>query len=212
MQITVALTGEEAVVRRISVMTSKKTARELNRHIGNVVLERVKDFLDQMAATRHKTADRLGAPHSKFLEYASGRVAGSPLGQTTQLESADENGALIAIKNTPGLSRAFHDLRITPKKAKALTIPLSRVSYNKRVADLRREGHEIFRPKGTNILAEAKSAKSSKDGKPALRPLYALVHSVTIPKDEGLLPQDSQIRDWAVDAAEGYFEAADLLS
>ena len=114
------------------------------------------------------------------------------------MESFDESGSTIAIKNTPGLSRAFHDITIRPRRAKALTIPLSRISYNKRVADLERDGHEIFRPKGKNILAERK-------GDDGMRPLYALVKSVTIPKDEGLMPTKGEVREWAAEFAAAFF-------
>ena len=196
--------------RRLAVVASKDTMRSLNRQIGEEVLELTKDHLDEMAdemaATRHKVADRLGAPHSKFLEYASGRMAGSLRNQTTELASSDEKSATIAIKNTPGLSRAWHDLHITPKKANALTLPLDRVSAHKKVADLRDEGHEIFHPKGTNILAETRGK-----GKNArLRPLYALVKSVTVPKDEGLLPTVKDLREWSTEAAENFFANASL--
>jgi hypothetical protein len=187
--------------RRLSLVASGKTMTALNRHIGNVVLERVKDFLDEMAVPRHKTADRLGARHSKFYEYASGRVAGSPLKQTTVLKEADDKHSVVSIKNTPGLSRAYHDLVITPKRVGALTIPIDRISAHKGVKDLRKEGHEIFRPRGKNILAETRGkGKSAK-----LRPLYVLVKKVTVPRDEGLLPKDAKVREWATDAAEEYF-------
>ena len=189
--------------RKLAKITSAATMRRLNRHIGENVLEFTKDHLDKMAVTRHKVADRLGAPHSKFYEYASGRKAGSPRRQATVLEGVGETGATISIKNTPGLSRAWHDLTIEPKDKKALTIPLDRISHGKRVADLRSEGHEVFHPKGTNILAES----VGKGKRARLRPLYALVKKVTVPQDEGLLPTNSEIREWAIDSAEAFFES-----
>jgi hypothetical protein len=179
--------------------------RRLVEHVGGVVLERTKDFLDQMAVTRHKVADRLGASHSKYFEYASGRLAGSPRQQNTVLQDVGENGATISIKNTPGLSRAYHDLHITPKRVGALTIPIDRISAHKGVRDLRREGHEIFRPKGTNILAETRG--KGKNAK--LRPLFALVKSVTVPQDRGLLPTANKIREWTTDAADEFLEMAE---
>lgn len=193
---------DEQLRRRIALVTSPETMRRLNKKIGETVLENTKNFLDDMARDRHKVADRLGAPHSRFLENASGRVAGSPLGQTTELTEVTESGATIMIKNTPGLSRAWQDLHITPKRAGALTIPIDRVAYNRRVADLRRDGHEIFRPKGTNILAERRNR-----GK--LRPIYALVKSVTVPKDPGLLPSKEELREWTEDVAETFFAVRD---
>ena len=183
-----------ALRRRLAVVTSSQTMRRLNGHIGNVVLEKTKDHLDKMAATRHKVADRLGAPHSRYFEYASGR---------TELASSDDKGATIVIKNTPGLSRAWHDLHITPKKAKLLTIPLHRLSAHKRVKELESsEGIKVFRPKGTNILADT----VGKGKRARLRPLYALVKSVTVPKDPGLLPTEKDLREWSTEAAEVFFD------
>ena len=195
---------DKAVKRRLARITSTQMRRRLVEHVGGVVLERTKDFLDEMAVTRHKVADRLDAPHSKYLEYASGRLAGSPRQQNTVLQDVGENGATISIKNTPGLSRAYHDLHITPKKKRALTLPLSRVSHDKSVADLEREGHVLFRPKGTNILAETRG--KGKNAK--LRPLFALVKSVTVPQDRGLLPTANKIREWTTDAADEFLEMA----
>lgn len=188
--------------KRLSVIASKEALREINRDMGLVVLERTKDFLDEMSATRHKVADRLGAPHSKFLEYASGRLGGSDRNQDTVLEGSDEKSATIVIKNTPGLTRAWHDLEITPKNKRALTIPVNRIAHGKRVADLERGGHRIFRPKKTNILAEA-----GEGGR--LRPLYALVKKVVVPKDEGLLPTRQMVREWALEGAETAIELRD---
>ena len=196
---------DKAVKRRLARITSTQMRRRLVEHVGGVVLERTKDFLDQMSVTRHKVADRLGASHSKYFEYASGRLAGSPRQQNTVLEDVSEGGATISIKNTPGLSRAYHDLHITPKKRRALTLPLDRISAHKSVAELKKEGHVLFRPKGTNILAETRG--KGKNAK--LRPLFALVKSVTVPQDSGLLPTTKEIREWTTDAADEFLEMAE---
>lgn len=209
MELTVSI-DDKGLRRRLAFVSSDRTMARLNGFIGNRVLDHTKDFLDVMASRRHKCADRLGAPHSKFLEYASGRLGGSPLNQTTDLAKVSDKGATIAIKNTPGLSRAFHDLHISAKRAKALTIPIDRISHDKRVADLRREGVDVFRPKGTNILAMNEETGRGGKKKQKLRPLYALVRSVTVPKDEGLLPSNAEVREWSKDATEAFFENEDL--
>jgi len=173
---------------------------ELAQFVGRRVLEKVKDHLDEMSATRHKTADRLGAQHSKFLEYASGRTVGGRKGQGTFLRDVSEAGATVSIENTPGLDRAYHDLHIKPVRAGALTIPISRYAYNKRVKELRDEGYEIARPKGKNILM----GKKGKKGK--ARPMFALVKSVTVPKDPGLLPQNAEVGEWVADSIQDFID------
>lgn len=200
MELTVKV-DDTALKRRLANIAGKDTVRRLNRSIGLVVFERTRTFLDEMAATRHKVADRLGAKPTRYLEYASGR---------TTLEETTEKGSTIAIKNTPGLFRAFHPLRISAVRSKYLTIPVADVSYGMRVADLRREGMRIFRPGGKNILATTEEVGRGKKKRQQLRPLYALVRSVTVPKDEGLLPKAADIREWAVDATEVFLKKEGL--
>lgn len=167
--------------------------------VGADIHKEVHAFIGNMSRTRHKTANRLGAGPSKHFENATGRVV---------LREVTPERATVVIENTPGLSRAYHDLNIQPVRARWLTIPLHRDAYAKRVADLRGLGHKIFRPGKARILVETttrtetytdKSGKTRKRKK--LRPLYALVKSVRVPQDKGLLPQEKQIRQWAVESA-----------
>jgi hypothetical protein len=181
----------------------------MNGHIGVYVTEKLKDFLDEMSVSRHKTADRLGAKPTRYLEYASGRSGNGK--QTTELGKVDEKEINITIRNTPGLKRAYGPLDITPRRARALTIPLAAESYGKSVADLRRAGHVLFRPKGRNVLAEEVSVRRKgrrKKGESAtvteIRPMYVLVKRVHIPQDRGLLPTKEDFTLWATDAAEGW--------
>ena len=177
------------LARRIGAVASKGMLREMTRSVASSLLEFVKDHLDEMAATRHKVADRLGAEHTRCLEFASGRVAGSKTGQTTKITAESDSSATISILNTPGLTRAYHDLDIAPTKGKKwLTIPISRVSYGKRVADLRGMGRRVFRMGRSRVLAV-----SDETGKGRARPVYALVKSVRIPRDRGLLPTRAQL-------------------
>lgn len=198
-----------AIQERLAKITSPETLKEMNRAIGEAVLIRIKDHIGTMSVSRHKTADRLGASHTKHYENAAGRVV---------LRDVSEDKAVIEVGNTPGLSRAFHDLHITPKRAKWLTIPMHRSAYGFRVADLRGIGHKIFRPGKARILAETttltetytdKSGKTRKRAK--LRPLYALVKSVTVPQDKGLLPQPKEIREWAIGDAENFLDSYEAL-
>ena len=196
--------------RRLVLIGSSDTMRRMNACIGQVVLERVKDHLAKMSVSRHKTADRLGARHTGFYEHAAGR---------TVLKDVDEKGATVEVQNTPGMTRAFRDLHIAPTGGrKWLTMPISRVAYGKRVADLRGEGHRVFRPGKARILAEATTATETytgKDGKKRkrkrLRPLYALVKSVRVPRDEGLLPNKSALKSWTREAVCDFMESLSAL-
>lgn len=213
----IATLGLVRLQQKLGTYISQPAMLQLNREIGINVRERTADHLARASVSRHKVADRLGARHTKFLEFAPARGqlrGGSGYNPTygqaapyTEVRDIAKDGVSVVIGNTPGLSRAFRPLTITPKNAKALTIPLHKISYAKRVADLRNEGHEIFRPKGTNILAEEVSVGRGKKKRTELRPLYALIKRVTLPQDSGLLPTPNEINDWAYDTVENYIDA-----
>lgn len=212
----IAAEGVERVRSELGALLSRSSMLRLNREIGINVREHTADHIARASVTRHKVADRLGAKHTKFLEFAParGQLRGgskfdAPDGKQpfTEVRDISDDGVLVVIGNTPGLRRAFGAITIKPRKAKALTIPLHKIAYAKRVADLRSEGHEIFRPKGTNILAEEVSKGRGKRKKTEFRPLYALVKSTTLPQDRGLLPSDANLKTWTRDTTEQFIDA-----
>lgn len=204
MRLSIGIDSTKAT-RKLAKIGSKETRRQINEVVGMATLEHVRDHLSTASVSRHKVADRLGATHTGFLEHAAGR---------TVLSGVDDKAAHITIRNTPGLSRAFHDMEITPVRAKWLTIPLSRISYGKRVRDLERSGHDVFRPGNARILAETTGQTETyvgSDGKKRkrkrLRPLYALCKKVRVPRDEGLLPTVADLRRVATMATEDVIES-----
>lgn len=211
--LTVECTGAANAIRQIALIVGKDSMRGINGHIGVYLLEKTRDFLDEMSVSRHKTADRLGAKPTRYLEYASGRSGTGE--QRTGLGEVTPSEINIVIRNTPGLKRAFGPLDITPKRAKALTIPLAAESYGRSVAELQRAGHVLFRPKGMNILAESvgprptgkRRRKGAATATAELRPMYALVRQVRVPQDRGLLPTKKDYSLWALDAVEGWLES-----
>jgi hypothetical protein len=155
--------------------------------------------------SRHKTADRLGAPHSGFLEFAPGRIKSESKHQNedgsrgvVESRKATDSSVEVVVCNTPGLSRAFHSLVITPKKAKALTIPINAISYAKSVRKVRQEGYRIHR-RGRVLMGD-------KGGGTEAVPLFVLCGQVTVPQDRGLLPMESELAEWAADSAEVFLE------
>lgn len=156
---------------------------EARRNILSVAASRVSELvrrhLSHASATRHETADRLGANRTGFLE--EGARSG-----VTPYATADEAEVLIRV---PGISRTFRDLTVTPKTAKALTIPLDALAYSRHASEVRALGWELFRPKGKNVLM------GTKDGE--TKSLYALVKSAHLRQDRGLLPTDEEISSTA---------------
>lgn len=216
--------GLKELGKRLGVALDRSVIADMNRTIGMDSQARIAEHIADASNSRHKTADALGAEHSKFLEWSPGRgllestskYKPRPGEDAPYLKAKDWDveGVRIVIGNTPGLSRAYHDLTIEPKNGKKwLTIPKSPISYSLRVADLKGMGWEIYRPwakKGKTERPKVLLGKRGGTGKPEL--LYILCGKVTVPKDEGLLPKDEVITKWACDAAEEYIEAYEELN
>lgn len=189
MDVRIGAEGVAEAVRRLGAVLSRDRVKEMNSFAAEAVMEGVREHLDQMSPSRHRTADRLGATHTKHLEYASGRVSA---------DGADAAGFRVLIRETPALVRAFGEVTVRPKRGKWLTIPIHRDAYGKRVRDLKAEGRVLFRPGKARILAE------SAEGGKGLRPMYALCREVRLPKDAGLLPTAGELAQRAAEAAEDF--------
>ena len=203
--LTVKVEGVDQVKKALGSVFTPDARRRMMLEIGYNVQERTADHIARASVTRHRTADRLGAPHSGFLEFAPGRVRSEGKfvdedGKRGAIETRDatESSVDVVVTNTPGLSRAFHDLVITPRKAKALTIPINAVSYAKSVKKVKSEGYKIHR--------EGRVLKGEKSEGGEAIPLYVLCGRVTVPQDRGLLPTEQEIADWAADTSEAFFE------
>lgn len=199
---SVSVEGFEQTRFKLLAMVGPGFGRGLNRHIGERLVERLKDHLDTMSVSRHKTADRLGAKHTRHFEFASGR-AGGENGQATEFCDVTNTSVTLAVRNTPGLRRAYGPMTIRPVRARALTIPIHKDAYGKTVKDLKNEGRTIFRIQG-GAGAKPVLAESDPNAKNGIRPLYVLVQKVTVPQDTGLLPRPDEIRAWAGKAVKGY--------
>ena len=202
-KLKIRVKGVDELRRRLRVVLSGNRMKAMSQHVGERVLDHVRDHLDTMAPKRHRVAKRLGAKPTHHFEYASGRLGGvneDGQAQTTELSDVRADGLTITIKGTPGLLRAFGPVTAKPRRAKWLTIPIHKSAYGKRVAELRDEGHVIFRPGRARILAEKEEVGKKK----RLRPLYALCRETTAPRDRGLLPTQEKMKAWAKEAAEGF--------
>lgn len=192
---------------------------ELHHDIAIRVENETRDWLTELAKSRHKTADALGATPTGHLERAAESVT----------SAFDDDGATITV-TSPGITRAFDDLTITPGPGKKyLTIPATAEAYGKRAGAFNDLRLAIFRKDGAYLLALVKADQSSlatreSSGfgiesqrargsaaplKAAQRPpvYYWLKQSVTQKQDRSLLPSDALlmkaadegVKDWLRD-------------
>lgn len=146
--------------------------------------------LQKVARERHNTANRLGATPTGFWSGSA---------QAVSLHT-HANDAEVSVTH-PGIARALRDVIIRPRRAKALTIPLRAEAYGKRPREFANlSGADLFRPKGTRILATEEGGK--------LTPMYALCASVTQRRDPTLLPDQKTIDDALARAAINALETA----
>ena len=168
-------------LRSILAEIGPETRRALFSVGANALRLEVRRHVRREAGRRHSTARRL-SEQSNFTAQTTGHLE---QGAARIVSHSTENGAEVVVP-IAGISRAFHDLVIRPRKAKSLTIPISGVSYGHRAAELERMGWNLFRLPKTDILA------GERDGE--FRGLYALKKQVTVKKDRTLLPSDTTVK------------------
>jgi hypothetical protein len=197
--------GVSEGLRNLGLILSRNRLRDMSACVADTLARKISAYIGRRAPTRHKSAARLGAKPTGVLEFIAGNPSRSRGGGI--IEGVERNGeAVITIDGVPGISRAFHDLHITPKKAKALTIPINAMSYAKSAADMERMGWRLFVPrrkggKRSGVLMGQRGSRRVA--------LFAFAQSVTIKHDPYLLPSRHLMSEWANKAAiESFKEVA----
>lgn len=172
----------------------------LNQAMGEGVKEKTRDYLGELALSRHATANRLGASPTGFLAEAARAVEATPV-------EADAGGAGFTI-NHPGMARAFGDVTIVPINAQYLTIPINALAYGRRVGEF--GGKVVLLMEGGHRETSERKRKPI----PLDLPVFFLVRSVTQHQDRTLLPSDSEWKSAAIDAGIEWIEqnAEQILS
>lgn len=137
---------------------------------ANAVRNACQEHVRSYAQSKHLTAHRLGAQPTGHYEKGSAAISWS----------ADSESGTVTIP-IPGISRAFGDVRVSPRRGKALTIPISDVAYGRTVAEVRALGWTVFRPKGKDYLMGSDESGN-------VKPMFRLVGGVVLRQDPTLLP------------------------
>lgn len=173
-----------------SALSGAKRA-DMNRVVGAEVQKVTYDHISRLESSYAKASQRQGAPHTGFFAQAAEKVA-----QDSALSATDKE-AVLTIKH-PGFTRAFHSVKIVPRTARALAIPIHRDAYGHRAAALW-DRMNLFIPKGMGIIAAMRGV--------VLTPMYVLCGSVTQKQDRTLLPTDEQWRDAGARGVKGYMRS-----
>ena len=148
---------------------------EFVRVVADEIKVTVLEHLAAYAPRHHRTAALLGARPSGNIENATVavRAAGS--------------GAVVEV-GAMGIRRALGPLTIRPRGRSALTIPKHPLAYGRSVAELRRHGIDVFRPRGKNYLAYRENPSS-----PFSTVLYVLAKRAVLKHEPELLPTQEEL-------------------
>ena len=168
-------------IDRLAKQLSPAGRRVLSEAAVKGLFVHIREWLRRYASTHHASAGRLNATPTRILEQAA----------STMKWRADENGGAVSVA-APGIRRALRSTTIRPTAGKEfLTIPMVAFAYGRRVYEVRRDGHELFRPRGRDYLAE------KVDGK--LQVVYLLRREVPQRQDRTILPPDDDMNQAATD-------------
>lgn len=179
MNLRINIRVEDAVVSRLRTIAQQMVGAgqaEVNRAMGVEVQQITVRHLGRLQGGTERAKSAAGRPHTGWFARAAGAAA-----VPSALE-ADAGGAVLTIKY-PGLSRAFRDVTIRPKTARALAIPLHPQAYGKRAGELW-DRLKLFIPKGTRVICANINGR--------VTPFYWLASSVTQKQDRSLLPSDDE--------------------
>ncbi len=161
------------------------------------------------AQSRHKTADRLGAKRTGYLERAAQNIEAK----------GDAKAAQIIINNSSGIfSRINGPVTIKPVRTKWLWIPVHRISYGKSplnfpnrlriVIKNDKVGFAFLRktpksdapraaldtkPKKVKARKARKASQAKAEQDPETPLLFVLKKQVTLPQDRGLMLSDNEL-------------------
>jgi hypothetical protein len=184
--ITIRIKDSASPVLNVLAKYSPEERQFVNGFIGKHVQVEVRDYLRDHVATRHASAEKLGAEPTNFWGPAVRSV------ESPEALSTTPGDATITIFG-PGIGRADHDVDIYPTGGKQwLTIPANAAAYGNRFLV------------GTAERAHFDSAGNLLPPRVAGAPLYIFAKEAHLRQDRTLLPSDADIMAAAIEgAAEG---------
>jgi hypothetical protein len=164
----------EAIMRDIGGIGYAGRNQFMGMVAANAEVLTRRHILETAAPTRHKTAQRLGATPTGYLERRAERIESTYTGSTATVILGGEAEIF---------ARAFGPVTVRARSAKNLTIPLIAEAYGRRAGEFS-DLFPITSSRGNKLLVR-------RDGK-LLKAYYLLKPQVVLPEDRGLLPSDEQ--------------------
>jgi hypothetical protein len=148
---------------------------EFADQVAGGIEELTRSHIATAAASRHTTAERLGATPTNYL-----------LNKAASVEAIGAPGRVLLTVSGEIFKRTFQPVTVTAVNAKMLTIPWSAESYGKRAGEF----SNLF--VYVSKKGDGQAFLAQRDGK-TMKFLFLLKRSVVLPQDRGLLPGDDEI-------------------
>ena len=146
----------------------------------------IRNHIRLLANTRHDTANKLGASPTHHFKASD------------VLPPNATNSDVSVTVTTPGISRAYHDIDISPVNGSHLTIPLHADAYGISPREFKGNLFRINKPGSTekgNVLYTSDVLNK----KPIA--MYALVDTVHQQRDPSLMPTNREMTEEALQGA-----------
>lgn len=149
----------------------------------------IRNHMRLLASTRHDTANKLGVSpthHFKASDVLPPNATSADVSVTV---------------TTPGISRAYHDVDISPVNGQFLTIPLHADAYGLSASEYSERYGKLFRinQRGSTEKGKVLYTKDALNGKPI--PMYALTTHVHQVRDPSLMPTNDKMTEEAINGA-----------
>lgn len=176
--------------RRYKALREPESRYRIMKAARDAVIEKLGGWIFRRSTSRHKTAQRLGAPTTGILEFTATSPTSTSRGGGKIFGRRRGDNASIFISGVPFIQKAFRDLHVSARRARYLTIPVHRDAVRTKAREIERKGWDTFIPRGGRVIM------GKKDGSSRAVPLYVLRKSVKIPRDHNLLPASHLMDLW----------------
>lgn len=177
LQVTLRAAEDDTTLRQKLARLRNVTALH-----GAMALSVERLVIKHMRTVKVPLGNKLGAPSTGFWRNAIASV---------RADSGDAGGVVRITQR--GVALQYYGGTVTPKTAKALTIPIAAEAHGKTVGDFKAAGETIFRLKGSDLLCR------DVGGKP--QPLFVLRQSATIRPHADVLPTAEELQEAAAAGA-----------
>jgi hypothetical protein len=178
-----------------SLKPGSAASLKLRKGIAGRLEQVTRSHITKASLTRHKTATRLSAKPTGYLEKKEGTVESQVTGNADGLIQISVYGDIFARVDGP--------VSVKPRTKKWLAIPATAEAYGKRPYEI--DGLRFVLMKKGKLAALVRVKGT--DGKPKSEVIFWLKKGVTLPQDRGLLPSEQQYLDAMEMAANDFMTA-----